>query len=230
MTERVTPSDKLNAQIAACERCGRLCSYIREVAAVRRRAFREQDYWGRPVPNFGDPNGRLLIVGLAPAAHGANRTGRMFTGDESGNWLFRALHEAGFASQPESTGADDGLRLQDALITAAVHCAPPANKPSRDEFENCRAWLVRTLGICSRWKVAVVLGRIAFQETLKALDESGPSCGIRQSAFAHGAELPLPDGRFIVCSYHPSQQNTFTRRLTREMLLGVFLRAAELAR
>ena len=226
----MTPVDELNAQIAACERCGRLCSYIREVATVRRRAFREQDYWGRPVPNFGDPNGRLLIVGLAPAAHGANRTGRMFTGDESGNWLFRALHEAGFASQPDSTGADDGLRLKDALITAAVHCAPPANKPSRDEFENCRAWLVRTLGICSRWKVTVVLGRIAFQETLKALDESGLRCGIRQSAFAHGAELPLPDGRFIVCSYHPSQQNTFTRRLTREMLLGVFLRAAELAR
>ncbi len=226
----MTPFDKLNAQVIACQSCPRLCSYVREVAVVKRRAFRDQEYWGRPVPNFGDPNGRLLIVGLAPAAHGANRTGRMFTGDESGNWLFRALHEAGFASQPGSTGKDDGMRLKDALITAAVHCAPPANKPLRDEFEECRAWLVRTLQCCPCWKVAVVLGRIAFQETLKALDESSSRCGIQQSAFAHGAELPLPDGRFIVCSYHPSQQNTFTRRLTREMLLGVFTRAAELTR
>lgn len=169
-------------------------------------------------------------MGLAPAAHGGNRTGRVFTGDESGNWLFRALHEAGLASQPESVSINDGLELRNAFITAAVHCAPPANKPTREEFENCRIWLLQTLEPVSRWRVIVALGRIAYEQTLAALKQSGvPTTGVRRSDFAHRRVLVLPDGRHIVCAYHPSQQNTFTGKLTRQMLLDVFLKARDLS-
>ncbi|MCC6483296.1 MAG: uracil-DNA glycosylase [Armatimonadetes bacterium] len=191
--------------------------------------YRDWDYWGKPVPNFGDPNARILIIGLAPAAHGANRTGRMFTGDESGNWLFQTLYEVGLANQPTAVRADDGLELKDILITASVHCAPPANKPTPGELANCLPFLLETLQIVENWRVMVALGRIGFIQTLRTLKEAQIPHAIRQSSFAHGAELQLPGGRWIVCSYHPSQQNTFTGKLTREMMRSIFTRAKALA-
>ncbi len=221
--------ESLNARIVECERCPRLRGWCREVAARKRRAFAGQDYWGRPVPNFGDPAASILIVGLAPAAHGANRTGRMFTGDESGNWLYRALHEAGLASQPRSTGRDDGLELRGALITAAVHCAPPGNRPLPREFDECREWLREVLRSGPAWRVAVALGQLAFRETVKALREAGLSTAVPLSGFRHGACFPLEQGRHLLCSYHPSQRNTFTGLVTREMLRQVFRTARELA-
>ncbi|MDW8322359.1 MAG: uracil-DNA glycosylase, partial [Armatimonadota bacterium] len=196
---------------------------------AKRRAYREWEYWGKPVPNFGDPHAQILVVGLAPAAHGGNRTGRIFTGDESGNWLFRALYEVGLASHPESVHREDGMELRNALITAVCHCAPPANKPNREELQNCQHWMRATIRCVHGWKVIVALGRIAFEWTLRALKDVGVEHTIRASSFAHGAEFALPDGRWIVCSYHPSQQNTFTRKLTREMLRDVLERAIRLA-
>ncbi len=220
---------KLNVAITACEKCPRLVDYIRQVAQTKRRAYRDWEYWGKPVPNFGDPDARILVVGLAPAAHGGNRTGRIFTGDESGNWLFRALYEAGLANQPTSTQRDDGLELRDAFITAVAHCVPPANKPTREELQNCQHWMKATLRCVHGWRVIVVLGRVAFEWTLRALKDIGLDHSWKPSAFAHGAELPLRDGRWLLCSYHPSQQNTFTGKLTREMLNSVFARAVQLA-
>jgi uracil-DNA glycosylase family 4 len=221
--------EALNRRIVQCERCPRLRNWCLEVAGRRWRGFADWDYWGRPVPNFGDPEARIVIVGLAPAAHGANRTGRMFTGDESGNWLYRALHEAGLASQPHATHAGDGLRLRHTLITAAVHCAPPQNRPLPDEFDNCREWLRTILSSGPPWQVAVTLGQMAFRETLKALRECGTGPDIPFSGFRHGAEFPLPEGRRLLCSYHPSQRNTYTGLVTREMLRQVFERARTLA-
>lgn len=218
-----------NARIIACQRCPRLNEYTARIAEEKRRAFLHESYWGRPVPNFGSPDASLIIVGLAPAAHGANRTGRMFTGDESGNWLYRALHEAGLASQSVSVSVQDGMLLGQTLITAAVHCAPPANKPLSQEMAACLPYLEETLQKCSSWKAILVLGRIAFAQTLLALRTIYPDHSIRQTAFGHQAELALPQHRHIVCSYHPSQQNTFTGRLTREMLLSAVQRAATLA-
>jgi uracil-DNA glycosylase family 4 len=198
------------------------------VARARVARFRDWRYWGRPVPGFGDPAARLLIVGLAPAAHGGNRTGRIFTGDESGNWLYAALHRAGFANQPTSVAKDDGLALRDAFVTAVARCAPPANRPTRDELDACRPWLTGEIGRLGRVAVVVVLGRIAHDGFLAALRAGGMEVPRPRPAFAHGAEHRLPSGLALVCSYHPSQQNTFTGRLTRPMLDAVFARAAAL--
>jgi uracil-DNA glycosylase family 4 len=209
----------LNRRIEACTRCPRLIAHCRKVAAEKKRAHRDQIYWGRPVPSFGDPEARLLIVGLAPGAHGSNRTGRMFTGDASGEWLFEALHRFGFASRAASVARDDGLKLTDAWITAVNHCAPPGNKPTPEEQDLCRPYLVRELMILDRVEVILALGRIAFEGVLKALEALG-IVGFRpRPAFGPEAEFmpDSPGGPVILCSYHPSRQNTNTGRLTRPM-------------
>ena len=211
---------QLNDDIVACERCPRLIRYCREVAAVKRRAYLAWDYWGKPVPSFGDPSARLLILGLAPAAHGANRTGRMFTGDRSGEFLYRALHRAGFASQPESRARGDGLELRDVWITASAHCAPPDNKPSPEELRTCRRFLDRELVALERLKLVVVLGKIAMDAYLAARK-------IRGIRFGHNILYPTLEPP-LLCSYHPSQQNTSTGRLTEAMLDDVFRRAREI--
>jgi len=215
----MTRWDRLNRQIVNCEQCGRLRDYCREVAQTRRKAFRDETYWGGPLPNFGDPRARLLIVGLAPAAHGANRTGRMFTGDRSGEWLYRALHDAGFANQPTSTSVDDGLTLTDCAITAACHCAPPDNRPAPDELAACRDYLLRTIDIVPV-RVFLALGQIGWRAVVDVARDRGWWSGPLPK-FAHQAVIPLAGNRHLVGSYHPSQQNTFTGRLTREMLAGV---------
>lgn len=214
----------LNRQIVDCERCPRLREHCRETARRKRRAFSDWDYWGLPVPNFGDPAGRLLLVGLAPAAHGANRTGRMFTGDRSGEWLFRALHRAGFANQPTAIARDDGLELIDCAITAVCHCAPPGNKPTREELLNCLGWLRETLDQISPI-VTIALGQIAWQASIKEFFDRGWLSG-KRPRFAHLAEVEIPQRGWLLGSYHPSQQNTFTGRLTEPMFDQVF----ELAR
>ncbi|MFI5384659.1 MAG: uracil-DNA glycosylase [Fimbriimonadales bacterium] len=201
---------RFNKEVTACRACPRLVAWREQVAREKRRAFRECDYWGRPVPNFGDPEADRLIVGLAPAAHGANRTGRMFTGDRSGDWLYRALHKAGVASIPTSNSATDGLNLTGVLITAVVHCAPPDNKPLPSEFSNCRAFLLDTLAM-RQWKAILCLGAIAWINILRVLGE-------KPRPFFHGrVERSTVDTK-LVASYHPSQQNTFTGRLTESML------------
>lgn len=216
----------LNAKIVACDACPRLRDFCSQVAAARKAAFRDWEYWGRPVPNFGDPAARLLIVGLAPAAHGANRTGRMFTGDRSGLWLYRALHRAGFASHPEAERADDGLQLVDCAITAVCHCAPPENKPTPLEQANCRPWLAQTLDLLPV-RVIVALGQIAWRATIGECTHRGWRGGPAVK-FAHEADIPLTGDRLLLASYHPSQQNTFTGRLTEPMLDRVFARAARI--
>jgi uracil-DNA glycosylase len=217
---------RLNERIVACRRCPRLIRYIGEVARVRRAAFTEWTYWGRPVPNFGDPAAKLLIVGLAPAAHGANRTGRMFTGDRSGQWLYRALFKAGFANQPESITADDGLRLTDCMITAVCHCAPPDNKPTPEEIANCQTWLTQTIDLC-RPKVMFALGHIAWNAVCAEARRRGWLAGARPT-FSHAAAVTLENGYTLLGSYHPSQQNTFTGRLTEPMFDAVFRQARKL--
>jgi uracil-DNA glycosylase family 4 len=218
--------DSLNRKIVTCSRCPRLRRYCAAVAEEKRAAFRDWDYWGRPVPNFGDPTARLLVVGLAPAAHGANRTGRMFTGDRSGQWLYRALWKAGFASQPESISRDDGLVLVDCAITAAAHCAPPGNKPLPDELANCRAWLEQTIDQLPL-KVIVALGQIAWRAIVAGARRRGWHSGAMPK-FAHGAAVELAGTRWLLASYHPSQQNTFTGVLTEKMFDGVFRAARRL--
>jgi len=216
----------LETRVVMCRACPRLVAWREAVAAGKRAAFRDETYWGRPVPGWGDPDARLLIVGLAPAAHGANRTGRMFTGDRSGDWLYRALHRAGFASRPESTDRDDGLRLRDAWITASVRCAPPANRPSPSERRNCRPFLERELDLLERVRVIVALGGYAFSHVLRLLRDRGRDVPVPAPRFGHGEEVAI-GGRTLLASYHPSQQNTFTGTLTEEMFDAVWSRARE---
>ena len=218
----------LHARIIQCRRCPRLVAWREEVAQTKVRRFANQDYWGKPLPGFGDLNGRVVLVGLAPAAHGGNRTGRMFTGDESGNWLFRALCQTGFASQPESLHREDGLRLTDCFITASVRCAPPGNKPLPEEFQNCRPWLLAELRLLKRMKVVVGLGKIGFDAAASALRELGLATFTRRPAFGHGVRHDLA-GVTLLGTYHPSQQNTFTGKLTAPMLREVFALARRLA-
>lgn len=208
-----------------CRACPRLVKYCEGVAREKRRAFREWEYWGRPVPPFGDPSARLMILGLAPAAHGANRTGRMFTGDRSGDFLYSALHRAGFATQPTSTHRDDGLELRDAYITASVRCAPPGNKPSPEEQARCRVFLERELELLKNVRAVLCLGKIAWDAYLSILKEKRAIAARAPYVFGHGAcyRLPSPLPR-LYGSYHPSQQNTFTGKLTPAMLDAVFRR------
>lgn len=213
----------LQDEIVACRACPRLVAWREQVALEKRAAYRDEAYWGRPVPSFGDPDASLVIVGLAPAAHGANRTGRMFTGDRSGDFLYAALHRVGLASQATSTHRDDGMVLRGAWITAPVHCAPPANKPTPAERDACRPFLDRELALLPRARVFLALGAFGYELVAGVL-------GVRsRPRFAHGLEVPVGDGRWIVCSYHVSQQNTFTGRLTPEMLDAVLGRAVVLA-
>jgi uracil-DNA glycosylase family 4 len=226
---------RLQAEMIACSRCPRLVAWREQVAAEKVRRFAGDEYWGKPVPSFGDPCARLLVVGLAPAAHGGNRTGRIFTGDRSGDWLYRALHRAGFANQPTSVHRRDGLKLRDCYITAVIHCAPPANKPLREEIENCRPFLMREVALLSRLRVIVALGRLAFDATIGLIGLERPAPGnnaarVRKPNFAHGCEARLRGGATLIASFHPSQQNTFTGRLTEPMLNRVFARAREIVR
>ena len=214
----------LHRRITRCRRCPRLVQWREETARVRVRRFAGQEYWGKPLPGFGDPDAGVLIVGLAPAAHGGNRTGRMFTGDESGNWLVRALHVTGFANQPESLSRDDGLRLTGCYIVAAVRCAPPANKPLPGEMQNCRTFLLEEIRLLRNLRVMVGLGKIGFEAGLHACRDLGMVSFGATPKFAHGAVYHL-GGMTCIATYHPSQQNTFTGRLTRPMLNSVFRRA-----
>jgi uracil-DNA glycosylase len=220
----------LTAEIVACRACPRLVAWREDVAREKRASYRDEEYWGRPVPGFGDPAARLLVVGLAPAAHGANRTGRVFTGDRSGDFLFAAMHRSGFANQSESVRLDDGLQLLDAYVTAAVRCAPPANKPTTGERDTCMPYLVRELQLLTNMRVIVVLGAFGYEatwSTLRAAALVGVKLPTRRPRFAHGLEVDC--GRLtIVGAFHPSQQNTFTRKLTPAMLDAVFARAHQL--
>ena len=212
-------------EVVACTACPRLTAHCRNMAEVKRRAYREWEYWGKPVPPFGDPGARALIIGLAPAAHGGNRTGRMFTGDRSGDFLYRALYETGFASQPESRARGDGQRLTNAYITAAVRCAPPDNKPTPDEFSRCRRYLERELALLKNLKCVVALGKLAFDAYLGILRDSGVIRSRAAYVFGHNVQYEIPGAAVLVGSYHPSQQNTSTGKLTAEMLRQVFERA-----
>jgi uracil-DNA glycosylase family 4 len=219
---------ELDEEIVGCRACPRLVAWREQVAREKRASFRDEEYWGRPVPGFGDPNARILLLGLAPAAHGANRTGRMFTGDRSGDWLFAALHRVGLANQPTSVRRDDGLALHDAYIAAAVRCAPPDNKPSTDERDRCLPFFSRELAILDRVRVIVVLGGFAYQALWGVLGADGVSLPRPRPKFAHGLEVPTERATILGC-YHPSQQNTFTGRLTEPMLDAVLTRAVALA-
>ncbi len=222
--------EELNDRIVACRLCPRLITHCEKVAIEKKRAHREESYWGRPVPSFGDPRARLLILGLAPAAHGANRTGRMFTGDSSGDWLFEALHRHGFASQAASTSREDGLSLMDAWITATNHCAPPDNKPSIEEQTNCRTHLSDELDRMKSVRVVLVLGKIAFDGFLKTMAERGHPIPRPRPVFRHAATYtPFGSaGPVLVCSYHPSRQNTNTGKLTRAMFYAPIRKAGEI--
>lgn len=214
--------------VVACDQCARLRTYCAGVAREKRRAYRDETYWGRPVPSWGDPDARLVIVGLAPGAHGANRTGRMFTGDSSGDWLYEALHRSGFAALPTSVARDDGQRLTDCYIAAAGHCAPPDNKPLPVELKRCRPYLAAELRLLTRTRVVLVLGRIAHEGYLRACGAWARLAARERPVFAHAAEHRMADGAVLLCSFHPSRQNTQTGRLTRAMWHGVFARAREL--
>ena len=219
---------QLQHQITHCSRCPRLVAHREQVAREKVKRYRDWHYWGKPVPGFGDPQAQLLIIGLAPAAHGGNRTGRVFTGDRSGDWLYEALYASGFANQPTSAHKDDGLKLRDCYITAAVHCAPPDNKPLPEEFAACRPYLLQELTLLSRVRVIVALGQIAFAAYLAARRELSLPVPSPVPRFGHGCTYAL-DRVTLIGSYHPSQQNTFTGRLTREMLHAVFRSASLLA-
>lgn len=219
----MTPLARLERDVVACRACPRLVEWRERVAAEKRAAYRDETYWGRPIPGFGDPAARIVVLGLAPAAHGANRTGRVFTGDRSGDWLFRAMHRAGLANQAESTRLGDGLELTDAWVTAAVKCAPPANKPTVDERDHCAPFLEREFAGLDRVRVVVCLGQFGYRAACSHF-------GVRpRPKFGHGIEVEIERGPTLICSFHPSQQNTFTKRLTEPMLDAVFARAVSLA-
>mgnify|MGYP001495083995 CR=1 FL=1 len=215
----------LQEVVIQCRKCPRLVAYLREVSRNKPKRFRDWDYWGKPLPSFGDPKARALIIGLAPAANGGNRTGRMFTGDRSGEWLFRALHEFGFANQPNSFRRDDDFGLKDCYITATLRCAPPQNKPLPEEIENCRPYFLKELDLLKKVNVLVSLGQIAFVQTLKALRLRG--LDVPSLKFGHGKVYPLPNGQTLITTYHPSQQNTLTGKLTKPMFHKVFRMARE---
>lgn len=219
----------LNHEVIGCRRCPRLVAYREQVAREKRRAYRECEYWGKPVPGFGDAGARVLILGLAPGAHGSNRTGRPFTGDASGKFMFPVLHETGFANQPNATDRNDGLRLKDLYITAAVRCAPPANKPTPQELAECSQFLDREIAGLERVKVVVALGKIGFDAYLNYLKRLGWLASRKPYVFKHGASYRFPDGKVLLASYHPSNQNTQTGKLTREMFVAIFKEAARLA-
>ena len=218
----MTALEELQQRVIACTRCPRLVEYRERVARERRRMYRDWEYWGRPVPGFGDPNARALVIGLAPAAHGGNRTGRVFTGDRSGDMLYGALHRAGFANSPVARHRDDGLQLRDAYVTAAVRCAPPDNKPTPNEFVACRPYLHQELDWFRDLRAVVALGAIAFDAYLLACRERGLEIPRPRPRFAHASELRLPHGVTLLAAYHPSQRNTQTGRLTTEMFDAVF--------
>jgi len=212
---------RVTAEIVDCSRCPRLVTWREQVATEKRASYAGEEYWGRPVPGFGDPRARLLVVGLAPAAHGGNRTGRVFTGDRSGDWLYGALFRAGYANQPTSVSRDDGLVLTDVYVAAAVRCAPPANKPTPEERDTCLPYLEREWALLREVRVVVVLGSFAYQVV-------AGMTGLRpRPRFGHGVEVELPDGKTLICSYHPSQQNTFTGVLTEPMFDAIFSRARQ---
>lgn len=218
---------QLNAELLGCTRCPRLVAYRELIAREKRRAYRDCEYWGKPVPGFGDPRARVLVLGLAPGAHGSNRTGRPFTGDASGRFMYPILHQTGFANQDRADDRSDGLRLHDLYITAAVRCVPPENKPSREELSNCAPYLEREIRALTRLRVIVALGKIAFDAYLNYLKRGGQNVSRQQYGFRHGARFELAGGRILLASYHPSNQNTQTGRLTREMLVAIFEQAAE---
>src|SRR5579864_1997505 len=217
----------LNSEVIACTRCPRLVAYREQIAREKRKAYREWEYWGRPVPGFGDPNGRVIVLGLAPGAHGSNRTGRPFTGDASGKFMYPVLHETGFANQPTATDRDDGLTLKDLYITAAVRCAPPDNKPLPTELLACSSFLDRELAGLENVKVVVALGKIGFDAYLNYLKRRGLLKGKKGYVFGHGARYQTPNGKVLLASYHPSNQNTQTGKLTRQMFLEIFKQAAK---
>jgi uracil-DNA glycosylase family 4 len=216
---------QLHSEVVACTRCPRLVSYCQRIAREKRRAYMDWEYWGKPVPGFGDPHARLLILGLAPGAHGSNRTGRPFTGDSSGNFMYPVLYRCGFASQPTATRRGDGLELRGAYITAAVRCAPPQNKPTPQEIANCSAFLDREIDALKEVRVVVALGRVGFDAYLNYLKRRGVLKNKAQYLFAHGAQYVMPDGRIVLPSYHPSNQNTQTGKLTEKMFQKIFERA-----
>jgi uracil-DNA glycosylase family 4 len=220
---------QLNREVVACTKCPRLVTYRELIAREKRRAYRDCEYWGKPVPGFGDPNARVLIMGLAPGAHGSNRTGRPFTGDASGNFMYPVLYETGFANQPTATACGDGLKLRNLYITAAARCAPPDNKPLPSELANCAPFLDREIEGLRRLKVVVALGKIGFDAYLNFLRRRGLVQSKAGYVFAHGAKYDLPDGKILLASYHPSNQNTQTGKLTRAMFLEIFKQAGGLA-
>ena len=220
---------QLNREVIACTQCPRLVAYREQIAREKRRAYRYWEYWGKPVPGFGDPNARVLVLALAPGAHGSNRTGRPFTGDASGNFMYPVLHETGFANQANATHRNDGLKLKDIYITAAARCAPPQNKPLPTELANCAPYLEREINGLKKLKVVVALGRIGFDAYLNYLKRRGQIASKKPYAFGHGARYEMPDGRMLLASYHPSNQNTQTGKLTRKMLVQIFKEAAGLA-
>jgi uracil-DNA glycosylase len=219
----------LNREVIACTRCPRLVEYREQVAREKRRAYRDCEYWGKPVPGFGDPEARVLIMGLAPGAHGSNRTGRPFTGDASGKFMYPVLYETGFANQPGATDCNDGLKLKNLYITAAVRCAPPDNKPLPQELAECSTFLDREIAGLTNLKVIVALGKIGFEAYLNYVKRRGLITSKKTYVFKHAASYRLPDGKTLLASYHPSNQNTQTGKLTRKMFVEIFKEAAELA-